>query len=342
MRKVNTDSTPQAQLRGVFYCILSIILASCESKTPETPDWSAPQKTEANQPAATPKPSEGKLLAETTSQQASKSETVLMVYNLRNYLSMKRTKDGVESLRPKPEHELTDLISNITQVSPDILGVSEVGTQADLLDLQSRLGKAGIDYPYIHLSGGSDPYRRLAVLSQIKLETHSSADLGFTLDGKKHRISRGISDVSISTAHGPVRLLGVHLKSKRPSKHWDQELIRRHESHAVRRHVDSILQQPHQRLLLYGDFNDTKQSPAIRAIKGDRNGSLALRALSLKASDGSRWTHYWEYQDVYSRFDYVFSSASLQHSIVTKKCYILDIQPDDRASDHRPLVITFY
>lgn len=264
-----------------------------------------------------------------------------MVYNLQNYLSMRRGGNSSEELQPKPESQIQQLLEHISSVDPQVLGVCEIGGRAELNDLQTRLAQRGLHYRYSHWTTGSDMQRKLGILSKIPLKTYQAAPLEFEMSGHTHKVSRGILDVSIQLNSGEVRLVGVHLKSKRPSKYWDQQLLRRHEARVVRQYVDSLLKSDASRVLLYGDFNDTKNTPTIRAIKGTHTPSTTLRAVELSAKDGSKWTHYWEHQDTYARVDYVFANTAMRKTIMPKKSYILDVPHSCTASDHRPLVVTF-
>ena len=320
-------STSQALLREVFFCLLASALISCEARE-DTPDW-------PESPATTELPKKERKVDPLSE---SNEETVLMVYNLRNYLSLPRSVSEHEVMLAKPQHEIDALIKNISRAAPDILGICEIGTLDDLKDLRFRLKEAGSDYQYSHLTTGSDTRRRLAILSKLPLKAHHTATLTYNFDGSRHKMLRGILDVTISLPAGDVRFLGVHFKSKRPSKYWDQSLIRRHEAELTRRHITSLLETSPEPLLLYGDLNDSKQSPAVRAIVGNQDRTTKMSALDLRAADGSRWTHYWAHEDIYSRFDYVFVSPSLKKHIV--KGSILELEKDDPASDHRPLVIT--
>ena len=58
-----------------------------------------------------------------------------------------------------------------------------------------------------------------------------------------------------------------------------------------------------------------------------------------KDSRGELWTHFWDYQDVYSRFDYVLFSSSLREKLVGKKSHIVDDPAWGSASDHRALML---
>jgi endonuclease/exonuclease/phosphatase family metal-dependent hydrolase len=116
--------------------------------------------------------------------------------------------------------------------------------------------------------------------------------------------------------------------------------MRRNEAHLLRRHTDTILRaKPETKLLLYGDFNEHKAEAAIVEIEGVPGMELSMNRLNLKDSRGETWTHYWEYQDLYSRFDYFFVSRPLQSYVDKRASYIFDALPHGEASDHRPLVM---
>jgi endonuclease/exonuclease/phosphatase family metal-dependent hydrolase len=324
---------PQALLRGAFCFLACCLLGQCDSKQ-QTPEW---QEADQKFPVSSDTPQIPE--AKPRSLASDGNATSFMAYNLRNYLSMPRGANR-ENILPKPAAEIDDLVQNIKKVSPDILGVCEIGTQADLNDLRARLEAVGLHYPHSSIHGGSDSYRRLAILSNIPLTTHKPSEMTYMLEGKRHMMLRGILDVTIELPSGPTRFIGVHLKSKRPSRYWDQAQIRRREAALLRKHVDSVLASGDAHLIIYGDFNDTKMSPTIRAIAGNQHQSNYLRSLDLKDTQGARWTHYWSSEDVYSRFDYLFVSQSMRSHIEIEKSYILDIPADDQASDHRPLVLS--
>lgn len=329
--------TPRViRLCGVLLLISTLfpLTSSCD-KEKKTPTWSPNDRVDSTDQTQSSPPI-----------RYAKVDTTLapvrfMAYNLRNYLTMPRTSRGKQVMKPKPEKEIVALISHIKSASPDIIGICEIGTQADLNDLSKRLAKVGLDYPHSTLCEGPDQYRRLALLSRYPLTNHTRPPISYKMDGHTHHIRRGILDASIKLPGGSIRVLGAHLKSKRPSKYADQELVRRNEARLIRRHASYILTTaPHTPLLLYGDFNDTKHSATIRSLSGAPHSPLSLTKLDIRAADGSRWTHYWHYQDVYSRFDYAFVSPALKARIDLSQSYILDTPKDDLASDHRALIVT--
>ncbi len=59
-----------------------------------------------------------------------------------------------------------------------------------------------------------------------------------------------------------LRFIGVHLKSKLKDTAEDEEELRRNEAHLLRKHVDDVLDaDAGANLVVYGDFNDTKNEP---------------------------------------------------------------------------------
>lgn len=310
--------------------LISLCLTACEEKQ-ETPDWNnthtKPQPQiqptqENNNQSTTPKNS------------TNNSETLRFVsYNIRNYLTMRRGKTH----KFKPEHEIKALISNIVRANPHILGVCEIGTQKDLEHLQSRLKKAGCTLPHIHLSTGPDPYRRQALLSRFPIQPHNVPQYTYKMKGKTHEIRRGILDATVETPKGHIRLLGAHLKSKRPIAFYDQAVIRREEAQLLRKHASTVLSDTSRKVILFGDMNDTKGSATIRLMRGSKKHKL--NTIELFDKQGTKWTQYWAREDIYSRFDFVFVSNALLPQIDKKQSHILDTPPRDQASDHRALVI---
>ena len=270
-------------------------------------------------------------------------EVVFLAYNLKNYLTMSRYTDGERIDRFKPEEEIEAVVQLLAKAKPDLLGLCEIGTKEELKDLQTRLKKAGLDLPHSEHTGGSDSTRHLAFLSRFPItETNSQRDLFFTLEGERMPVRRGILDVTVKCHDRDIRFLGVHLKSKREIRDADQEMIRRNEAYMLRKHADEILTEDEDTLLVaYGDFNDTRRSTAVRSITSARNARKYLEPLLLEDERGDVWTHYWDYQHIYSRFDYVLVSRALSPLVVPEKSFIIDDANWKTASDHRATQATF-
>ncbi len=334
---------PASILLGAFFCLLG---TTCDEKK-STADWepSAPeaQATAAGSARPTAKAEQAKPARTATSQQTAgdHQEVRFLAYNLQNYLTMRRYVNGKASQRRKPEQEIAALIRVIKSARPAVLGVCEIGTEADLKDLQTRLRTAGVDLPHSHRIQGADTVRALAILSRYPIvDTAVPEKVDYTVDGRPFQISRGILDATIQLPQRNVRFLGVHLKSKRPSREADQELMRRNESSLLRKHIDAILAAtPDTPVLVYGDFNDTTRSKSIATVRGRTNSPNRLQTIDLTDSRGENWTHHWKREDVYSRFDYAMVTSTLAPHIDKKRSRLLDHEAWEFASDHRALLV---
>ncbi len=324
---------------GAFFCLMS---SACGEKKPAaTADWE-------NQPSTSPQNQEEAATAisknntpATEKNTESQEEVRFLSYNLRNYLTMRRYSDGKSSYTSKPEVEIEALLSVITASKPDILGICEIGSEKDLADFQQRLAAQGVKLPYTHHIQGSDSVRSLAILSKYPVKAHPKpADSDYILEGKQFFIGRGILDASIQVAGKDIRFLGVHLKSKRPIKEADQEMMRRNEAALLRKHIDQILKADKKaHLVVYGDFNDTKRTKTVYSIKGRSNSSIRLEMLDPADSRGELWTHHWKREDIYSRIDFCMVSLALAPHINREASCLLD--PDNWAvgSDHRAMLV---
>jgi len=274
---------------------------------------------------------------------AASGEIVVASYNLENYLHMERRVGGKSILAPKPEKEIQALILIIKEINPDILGICEMGSPADFEDFKQRLNKAGLGYTQFEYVAGPDQERHLALASRLPITAHQSkADISFTANGIREKVRRGFLDVTIKISPtDQFRLIGVHLKSKLPGP-IDEALLRRNEAHLLRQQTVRILTEaPDTELLVYGDFNDTKNEPSLQEIMGPRTGPDHLFDLWLADREGDHWTHYWKFADVYERIDFIFVTGNLLSKYDRGRSYVYRSEYWNEASDHRPLVATF-
>ena len=169
----------------------------------------------------------------------------------------------------------------------------------------------------------------------------SVSELPYTIGSQQFRVQRGILDATVQVTPGyQLRLIGNHLKSRREVEDGDQAVMRRHEAVLLREHVEKILESaPQTNLLLYGDFNDTKNEQPIKVIQGRFGEKNYLRDLWLQDADGYRFTYYWSFADSYDRIDFAFINDGLWPEVETKKSFLAKDPDWLKASDHRPLVI---
>ena len=258
---------------------------------------------------------------------------------------MKRVIDGetVEAA-PKPTAEKRAVVESLAGLKPDIIGVAEIGDMKEVEDLRTRLAAAGVVFQALEWVDAADQERHLALLSKFPIVARQSVkDLTYRLGERELPVQRGFLDVTLQVNPSyQVRCIGVHLKSKREVPEGNQSLMRRNEAELLRQHIDAILaEQPDVNLMVYGDFNDTRNETPIHVIQGKANSPNYLKPLSLKDSKGMSWTHYWEWADLYSRIDFIFVSLGLQPEIDGDNCRIPWRDSWNQGSDHRPLLATF-
>ncbi len=312
--------------KGSLTClIIFLCLATVHSfRAAETPPWKI-QKTAESELA--PK-------LETTPKQASVGPTEsfsFISYNVKNWLVSYQAKE-------KSKVSKAAVIALLALGKPDIIGLSEIGSEDDIKEIQTALEAEGIQLPFIYHTGGADKVRHLGMLSKFPI--HQSTEPSLEIPGQPYHIQRGILDVEIKIGEGIVRFIGIHLKSKRLIPEFDQAEMRRNEAKVVRKHLDSIFKkQADAKLIVYGDFNDTTRSPSTRTIFGRYNARNSLRPIDLKDERGENWTHNWNHQDIYSRIDFIAVSRSLSPKIDRKISRIIDQPYWEDASDHRALLL---
>lgn len=353
-RPLNAISVTRAPgITGAVFCLaIAFGLTSCDKKS-GTPDWDTPgggnavEAAPANdtaKPTVAPAPQAPEPTPSAAADNASTEGLRFIGYNVENWLTMDR-RVGNENRKdaPKPDSEKRAVIDLLVKNHPDVVGLCEIGQAKDLAEIQEMLKEAGLNLPNSHYAGGSDPNRHLALLSKHPITSTAKAEvMEYQLNGQTFGFNRGVIDATVQARGKSYRFLGVHLKSKRDVEEGDQEQMRIHEAHLLRRHVDSILKKDASaRLIVYGDFNDTYPSKAIRAVTTGSDDSLNLKPIYLKDSRGEAWTHHWSNQDIYSRIDYIMVSPAMSKEVQYRDCHIIEDPEWSKASDHRPVLAIF-
>jgi len=325
---------------GVWLVLLAFNfgLAGCREKP--SIDWeldSTPPAAETVPAAPTPAP--------TLPSDREAAPVRFISHNVENWLAMERRIDGkTQQNASKPEDEKIAFITMIARHQPDVLGLSEIGTPEDLEEIHVRLRTAGVNLPHVHYHQGSDSVRSLGLLSRHPINsTSTSADTSFRLGGRRFEMLRGILDATVTTPDGrDFRFLGVHFKSKRETSRYDQAQFRLQEAHRLRAHIDALLiADPAARLVVFGDFNDTRRSRTVTTVAGTVGSGRQLLPAPARDSRRQMWTHHWRYQDVYSRIDYIFIASSLSDEADFDNARVLEDPEWRKASDHRPLLLDF-
>lgn len=256
-----------------------------------------------------------------------------ITYNVKNWL--------ISHQAPEKSVEAKAAISELLAGgNPDVIGLCEIGSEADVAEIQAMLRAAGVDLPHLHHTGGEDRVRHLAILSRFPILSTESPDL--RLRGMEQSMQRGILDATLDVGGRQVRFIGLHLKSKRIVPDFDQGTIRMAEAQHARRHIDTILtENPGAAVVAYGDFNDTTRSLSTRAIYGTYRTPGYMTPVHVSDSRGETWTHRYAMQDSYTRIDFVTISSGLRRHVKKDKSRIIDDPLWETASDHRPVLVRF-
>lgn len=274
----------------------------------------------------------------------------VVTYNVENYLIQ-----PTGTRKAKPEASRAMVVKGLVALKPDVLALQEIGDTDSLAELQGRLKAAGLDLPHSEHVRGYDTNIFVAVLSRFPfVSRHPHTNESYLLNGRRFRGSRAIAEVEIEPLPGyRFSLLTTHLKSKRAIADADEAEMRNQEAILLREKIDILLQKPDANFVVCGDFNDTRDTPAIRTVLGRGNKSLMDTRPSERNGDTApsenpswdprriTWTHYYGKEDSYSRLDYLMVSRGMAREWRNEGTYIL-VMPDwGVASDHRPLVAEF-
>ena len=273
-------------------------------------------------------------------------------YNVENYL------DQPTESRPhvKSAEARAKIRESIESIKPEVLALEEMGTINALLELRASLKADGLDYPFWEHVSGADTNIHVAVLSRLPIVArHSHTNDLFLLDGRQFRVERGFAEVDIQAATNfTFTLIAAHLKSRLPSPVADEAEERLAEAKVLRGIIDGhFTNNPNARLVVLGDFNDVKDSDAVKEIIGrgkfkltdtrpaERNGDSAPGPPPYFEPRNVAWTYFYGADDTYSRMDYILLSPAMTHDWVKEETYMPTIPNWGIGSDHRPIVAAF-
>jgi len=236
------------------------------------------------------------------------------------------------------------------------IALEEMGTTNALLELRASLKADGLDFPYWEHVTGVDTNIHIAVLSRFPIVArHPHANDEFLLDGRRFRVSRGFAEVEIQTATNfTFTLIAAHLKSRLQTPIADEAEERFAEAKVLRGIINAHFKaDPGAKLIVLGDFNDTKDSDPVKEIIGrgkfkladtrpaERNGDNASAEPPYFEPRDVVWTYFYGKDDTYARIDYLLLSPAMKRDRVKVETYIPTIPNWGIGSDHRPIVATF-
>lgn len=272
-------------------------------------------------------------------------------YNLHNYF----LHAGASRPQKSPESQAR-IKETILAIQPDVLAVQEMSDEAALIHLKNALQREGLDLKHHEIITGWDTNIHVAVLSRFPIVSRRPHTRdNFLLNGRRFRVSRGILEVDLKiNAHYTLTLFNAHLKSKRPIPLADEAELRLEEARVLRKKIDARLNaDPNANIIVLGDFNDTKNTPPIKILRGRGRGALIDTRPAEKNGDTTppsrpghdppniTWTYFYGVEDSYSRVDYIMISSGLAKEWNKDQTYVLATSNWGLASDHRPIVANF-
>ena len=273
-------------------------------------------------------------------------------YNVENYL------DQPTASRPhiKSAAAKAKIRETICALNPDVLALEEMGTTNALLELRAALQADGQTFPYWEHIQSFDNSIHVAVLSKLPIVARRPhTNEFFLLDGKRFQVKRGFAEVDLQAATNfTFTLFAAHLKSHLTTAEADEAEERLGEAKVLRGLIDARLKNdPNAKLVVLGDFNDVKDSPATKTILGrgptklfdtrpaERNGDTAPGEPPYFEPRNVAWTYFYGKSDTYSRIDYILLSPAMKTSWLAEETFIPTIPNWGVGSDHRPIVATF-
>lgn len=284
---------------------------------------------------------------------SARADTIrVAAYNVENYLDQPtESRSQIKSAAARAK-----VRESIEIINPDVIALEEMGDTNALLELRTSLQAHGRDFPYWEHVQGFDTNIHIAVLSKLPiLARRPHTNDAFLLDGRRFLVKRGFAELDLQAATNfNFTLIAAHLKSRLAAPDADQAEERLAEATALRAIIDARLaREPHARLIVLGDFNDTKDSAPLREIIGrgkhrlfdtrpaERNGDTARPEPPYFEPRDVSWTYFYGRDDTYSRIDYILLSPGLKPNWLPGETSIPFIPNWGIASDHRPIVAAF-
>ncbi len=244
--------------------------------------------------------------------------------------------------------KLAGVAEVIRRHNPDIVALQEVENWGVLERLNRRHladeGYAAYWFDSLDTATGQD----VALLTRLQaagpLRNH--LDAFTTLDGKRWRLSRGLLDIRLRVP-GSGKLLHVfvtHLRSQLPA--WvngrpDAYLAdcqRAGQGKLVRELIQPALQAG-EYVVVMGDFNDDRNSPALEFIIGDNDRGPKLYDTLARVPLADNYTCVWTDalgNRYYERVDHILVSRNLQKRVTSA---LIDHAVPAEVSDHAAAVV---
>ncbi|MEK6642731.1 MAG: endonuclease/exonuclease/phosphatase family protein [Planctomycetota bacterium] len=244
-----------------------------------------------------------------------------------------------EGTPAKPKEQLELLAKAIRALDADVISLEEVESR-DYLERFVKAMLPDMGYQEVVCFESND-VRGIdcAVLSRFPVGPVTSyRHLKFPDgDGKTIQFQRDLIQVQIQPPEGPAfYMFPVHFKSKRGGEDTTAT-VRIGETRQARKILDDLLKREKDALfVVLGDFNDTWDSAAMKAIRGDASGEL--KGFVQDAPKEYRTFNSGEFTDP---IDFILASPAMAKRYVPKSYRIPQGTVESSGSDHNPVVAQF-
>lgn len=279
--------------------------------------------------------------------QPAKTTLTVAAYNIENLFDVfddPYTPD--EGTRVKPRKELEQAATLIKKLDADLIAFEEVENEGVIRAfVKEFLPDAG--YKHVAAAASNDGRGiRTAVASRLPIRSITSYRfLELTLPGEDTtwRFARDLMHVQIEVGKDKVlHAFVVHLKSKRGEKeNPDGAKWRLAEAVKARQIIDDISVRDGAWTLIMGDFNDTPDSPPMKALT-DRTGAKPAAGLhDVHASIPADKRITYLPQRYRGTIDYILVNPALHERLVKDSAQTISDESLLGGSDHAPIVAKF-
>lgn len=245
-----------------------------------------------------------------------------------------------EGTREKPREELEHLAATIRKVNADVVALQEVENRG-YLERFVKLFLADMGYNYVVQFDGNDLRGiDVALISRAPIgEVTSRRHLEFQgPDGVTRRFNRDVPAITVMPKDAaPIEIWPVHLKSKADSAETS-EPIRLAEATELRRLLDEKFKQdPNARIIVTGDFNDTRDSKPFSIILG--SGATEMWAPEAKETADSVVDP--DFPEGRPPIDFITVSPAMRKLYIEDSCQVMRAPDEVDGSDHDPVWAKF-
>ena len=244
----------------------------------------------------------------------------------------------------------------IKTINADIIVLTEVGDDADVLELHGEVTDLGLDYPHMLVGKSADGTtgQHVALFSKLEITNPLKSLPGREcydqeLDDPETEKDTGVSKGLRGTVEfqgQQIHMFGAHFTSEGGGHEQDAQRIA--QASIVRRHYLPLLTKG-EHVIVAGDLNDRRGQPAIRRVRGrdDIHPDLIQTGITKyfpREKIDTRWTY--EFQGERQQIDHILLSLSIKNAckrggISTEVIPVTETigDTDFPASDHRALAV---